>query len=264
MKKIFALMLAVLTVLGLWACGKTEDNYLPQSDVVQPEEEKLPDEAGKLTIYAETELQLVYNSAGNVISVTALNQPAEDIANSYDFTEKTCSIAVLELIDLVIDGELPFTKGFILVRQEPGSSTPGDDFLKSIREDAQLNKGEYPVIVTGTGDLDKEGLFSKETAIDALIAGYPAVEGNTVVCSEDPVGGSYSIFCTDAEGNTKEYAVSAVDGTVNEVATSEQTEPQSTEATDPIPESDVFDPIPDTEANKGADGGVDNGSVKLD
>ena len=264
MKKIFALMLAVLMVLGLWACGKTGDSYLPQSDVVQPEAEKLPDEAGKLTIYAEADIQLVYNDAGNVIAVTALNQPAEEIAESYEFTGKTCPMVVLELIDFVVDSELPFTKGFVLVRQEPGSSTPSDDFLKNIREDANLNKGEYTVLVTGAAELDKEGLFGKDTAIDALKASYPVVEGNTVVCADDPVGGSYSIFCTDAEGNTKEYAVSAVDGTVSEITASEQTEPQDTGATDPVPESDVFDPVPDTEANKGADGGADNGSIDFD
>ena len=264
MKKFFTLMLAILMLLSLWACGKTEDDYLPQSDVVQPEAERLPDEAGKLTIYAEADLQLVYNTAGNIIAVTALNQPAEEIADSYDSAEKTCPIAVLELIDLIIDSEIPFTKGFILVRQEPGSATPGDNFLKNIKEDAQLNKGEYPVIVTGTEELDSEGLFSKETAIEALNAAYPTVEGNTIVCAEDPVGGSYSIFCTDAEGNTKEYAVSAVDGAVVEVEQSEEGEPTDLEQTDPTPESDIFDPIPDTEANKGTDGGVDNGSIDFD
>ena len=264
MKKLFALMLATLMLLSLCACGKSEAEYQSGMVATEPQEMLMPDEAGKLTIYSEADIQVVYNEKGNVIAVTALNQPAERIVNTYDFAEKTCSLAVLELVDMVFDESLLTTRSCILVRQEPGSATPSDDFLKNILDDAQLNKGEYPVIVTGADELNADGLFSAKTAQTVLNASHPATEGSTIVCSGDPVGGSYSFFCTDVEGNTKEYAVGAIDGTVTEIESSQETEQTEQEETEPIPESEIFDPIPDTEANAGADGGVDNGSINFD
>lgn len=264
MKKLFALLLAMLMLLSLCACGKSNEEYKPSGDIVTQEEQLMPGEAGKLTIYGEADIQLVYNTSGNVIAVSALNQQADSIASAYDFAEKTCTLAVLELIDQILDSEIPLTKGFILIRQEPGSEPISDDFLTNIQEDAQANKGEYPVIVTGAKELSKDGLFNVDTALLALKLNQPSLEGATLSYSEEPVGGSYSIFCTDAEGNTKEYAVGAVDGSVTEVESSQETEQADENATEPVPESDVFDPIPDTEANKGTDGGVDNGSVNFD
>lgn len=259
MKKLFAFALAVLMVLSLWACGKNNEEYVPGIDNTEPVA-LMPNEAGRLTIYGEADLQLVYNESGNVISVAALNKQAEDIAKTYNHAEKACPLAVMELIDLIVEQNLTIAKGFILIRQEPGSAVISEEFLKNILEDAQLNKGSYAVIVTSADELDKDGLFSKETALAALKAGQPSVEGCTLSCSDTPVGGSYTVYCTNVDGITTEYSVSAIDGSSIALESAEQGEPQETEETEP-PESDIFDPIPDTEANQGTDGGVDNGSV---
>lgn len=263
MKKLFALVLAVLMALSLWACGKSNGEYLPSADSTEPVA-LMPNEAGKLTVYGEADLQLVYNESGNVIAVTALNEQAEPIASTYDFVEKACPLAVMELIDLIVDQNLTIDKGFVLVRQEPGSAAISEDFLKNILEDAQLNKGSYAVIVTGADELDKDGQFSKETALAALKAGQPMVEGCTLNCSDTPMGGSYTIYCTSVDGVTTEYSVSAIDGSAIVLENAEEGEPQELQETEPIPETDIFDPNPDIDGLQGTDGGVDNGSVDFD
>lgn len=263
LKKLFSLALVVLMLLSLWACGKQDDEYKSDTDATEPQTKLLPDEAGKLTIYCETDLQIVYNDSGKVIAVTALNEPAEDIASSYEFAEKDCSLAALELIDQILDQNPPLSKGFILIRQELGSATPGDDFLKKLQGNAQLNKGGCEVIVVAADELDQDGLFSKEIALTVLKTSSPAVEGSTLSCSDTPTGGSYTITCTDAEGNVTQYSVGAVDGSVIQLETAEETEPESTTDEETTPESDIFDPIPDTESNQGTDGGMDDGSVEF-
>lgn len=261
LKKVFTLALAALMLLSLWACGKQEDTYQSGTDAVVSQTKLMSDEAGKLTIYCESELQLIYDEAGKVIAVLPLSETAKDIASSYEFAEKDCASAVLELIDQLLDQDLLLSKAFILIRQEPGSATPGDDFIKTLQENAQQNKGSYPVIVAAADELDQDGLFSADIALAVLKVSYPAVEGLTLDCAEAPVGGSYTVTCTDADGNVTAYSIGAIDGTVSVLENQEQNEPEDATIPDPIPESDIFDPIPDTEAIQGADGGVDNGSV---
>lgn len=265
LKKIFAVALAALMLLSLFACGKSEDEYISgnNNEFAAHEVELLPNEAGKLTIYAEADLQLVYDKTGKVIALTALSAQADDIASNYEFADKDCAQAAVELIDLIIDGNISITKGYILIRQELGAASPSDDFLSAVQESALQNKGEYKVVTVSVEDLDADGLFSKDTALAVLAASQPTTEGCILECSDEPIAGSYSVFCTTAEDLTIEYSISALDGSVFQAENNSQEEQEPTDETDPTPESDIMDPIPDTEANKGTDGGVDNGSVEF-
>ena len=262
LKKLLAVALAAVLMLSLFACGK-KDEYQPTDDAAEEIAQNLINgEAGRLTIYAEADMQIVYDKDGDILDIIALSTIAEEIVNAYDFAEKDTSLAVKELIDSIVDLEIVISKGYVMIRQEPGSATPNDTFLKDIHEEAKQNKAELSIVLLSAEELDANGYFSAEIAVDILTAQVPTVEGSVFNCSDEPIGGSYQIFCTDSANITTEYAVGAIDGSIVLMENSNQEEePQEGTNIDETPDSDVFDPISDHEANAGTDGATDNGSI---
>ena len=259
MKRFMALVLATVMLLTLCACGKDKKKEKKkESDKASHQvAELLPGEVGRLTIYCDNPVQVIYDKSGKVLGLAG----NETLVNACSITDKDYAVIITELLDLICDQNLAPTRTCILLRQEPNSETPNDKYLDTILEAAKLNKGEYPIIVTAASDLDEEGLFDQKTALAVLRASVPDLDGYSVNCDTEPVGGSYTAYCTNADGVTVEYSIVATDGSVIIVEPKEEAEDLDADPWADIPESDIIDPITDAEMIAGADGGVDDGSV---
>lgn len=271
LKKLCALALAALMLLSLWACGKKDDPQQQwqqmEQDAVAPDEEVFVEQAaGRVYLHAGGHIQISYDAEGNVLAVVGENDIGLKADAAYgDPTGKPCAQVVKELIDLLITQNSSSIQNFVLVRQELGSANPAEDFMQKIETEAAANSKSYPVFAVAADDCDTDGCFSANVAEAMLKLAIPATADLTLVCSGTPSALVYTILGTDSNKVTTNYLVDALTGQVSIAQTDDGQETfeefVDTEEDEPIPESDVFDYVPDED---GTDGGVDNGSVDFD
>lgn len=215
LRKVLMLVLAMVLVLGLVACGpkKNEDANpapAPQSSPSGEEAQQIVTAApGKITILTEMELTLGFDNNGNALALTGNSDVASRLAAQCNIAGKSCADAMAIILPLLT--EHAQIRGFITIRQEPGSVNPGEHFMSNIAAAAE-KADAAPVVVIAAADMDSTGYFNQSVAEKVVRAAFgDQVEVRHITAMYE---GRYVV--TIAEGSsTADYAISALTGTVS-------------------------------------------------
>ena len=144
--------------------------------------EAAPEAIGTVLLSVNPEISVSYDASGNVVQLTGLNDDGKAVVQACQGLEgQNCDIVLPQLIEQIHSlGFLDETIGAhgknIILKLEPSSVTPDDDFLEDIAEQVriqihkkQLNSTAIPV---DEDDLDdnykEEGYINKATAEEIL------------------------------------------------------------------------------------------------
>ncbi len=219
MKKILAIMISVLMLVGLLAgCG----DIIPEATSgAGGDQVATPMAAGMLVLNAAGAMNISYDADGLVLNVEGIDEGGANLAAEYtDFLGKTCTEAVCDLIAAsVVNGQLNAEENYVLIKVAMGSVMPGATFLEGIQKDAEAAisaAGSTAALVVLTEEnLDENGYINLESAKGILLASLALDSFDTIDGTISPIDGLYgfSITAGDLEGD---YIVDAVTGLVVE------------------------------------------------
>lgn len=200
MKKIFALVLSVILVLGLFVgCNRdaAEDTGTDANTVATTTgniyEEYTP--AGTLHLAFSGALEIVYDDEGNVLQITGTNEIGQTIAAACaDQTGKGCVFAARKILRYASDNKLLGDAKSMVVRVGKGDSLPSEDFLDTIVTDCQYLADEectgIQMMKVIIDDLDSDSNIIPEAA-RMLAARFLGVEESALEGDDNIVDGTY-------------------------------------------------------------------------
>lgn len=216
MKKILALVLSVVLVLGMFAgCGKKDDggaangangaNNGTGNNVGENagNEGSSGNHLGELLLNVNAAVVISYDDNGMVANVAPYegNDRGEELVAEYeDYLGKTCSEVVCDLIaNSNLAGFLNEEVNYVLIKQVHGSTVPANNFLEGITLDAQAaieTAGSMAQLVVLTvNDLDGEGYINTDSA-KKLMQAYMATDRTDYLCvgTDYPIDGMYGFL----------------------------------------------------------------------
>lgn len=205
-KKLLAVLLTLILIAGLLACGKEERPAPP----VDGEEitETPPEAVGSIVLAGTSRVTLHYNGEGHVITITDVNETAT-LSELFD---TPCAEAASQIMAKT---ENTLTSSFLLIKQNAGSLEPDEDFLQGVVDAVKKVVGDLPIIVSAADDQNAMCYFSPKTA-EAVLAAYLGNPENTAYTVSDLEDGYYQINVTGATTFTQ-YSVGALYGSVEQI-----------------------------------------------
>lgn len=209
LNQLLSVLLAVLLVLSLAACGKNQSGTDATDAKGQTVTVSLSDSVGSVMLIGEDYLTVHYDEDGKVVAV--VNSDAEGVYT--DLNGEACAKAISQLLKTA---DPPITNAYALIKHVRGSLVPDENFLQGIITEAKLALSEIPVIASAPEDQDDLGYFSAETAEAILAARLENPANATYASSSSPVDGYYKVSVT-LENRIDNYTVGAYYGTVTQV-----------------------------------------------
>ena len=192
MKKYIALLLALVCILS--GCGGVPAETAPTTTV--PATEPAPQPAGTLYVAFGAVLEMVYDSDGNALSITGVNEDGKNLAAAHqDQLNKGCVYALRAILRYAITEELLKDAKTVTVRIGADDPLPCEDFLFTIGQDCQYLIDEEVAGIDMyclTDDcLDETGNVTSGIAAK-LAATYLGVEETALTGGETSVDGLYT------------------------------------------------------------------------
>ena len=214
MKKLLALLLAVMLVISMAACGET-DTAPTTAPTTAPEKE--PEPAGTLYVAFGATVEMVFDSSCKTISITGTNDLGKQIADAnQDQLNKGCVYALRAILRHASDNSLLGDAKTMTVRVGAKDTLPKEDFLEEIQTDCQYLADEECTgirIIPLVGDkLDGDGNLTAATAKN-LACRFMEAEDADVTGGEAAVEGVFTFVCGE-----KSCTVDAFSGLVKAVA----------------------------------------------
>ena len=239
MKKILALVLSLVLVLGLFAgCGEdildgiTGGNNAANSNSTNKgnfsdstigngggDEVSSPNVIGMLVLNVNGAVNISYNSAGNVVNMEGANDNGSVLSNEYEnYLDKPCSEVICNLIaNSKQAGFLTEEVNHIVIKQAKGSTSPAENFLEALKVDAEVALADAgsaaKLVVLSTDNLDEQGWINLESAKALALAYLVTDTFDLFEGSEAPIDGSYGFHVTVGAIDEK-LIVDAVTGDV--------------------------------------------------
>ena len=268
--KLFGLALtAALTLTALTACGSHAGTDTSQSpaDSTNPVVQQADNgSVGTVLLSINPEIEIDYDTVGNVVALTGLNEDGKAVLISYTGYEgKPCTAVVGELVDEInaggyFDDTIDGHAKNIVLKMERGSQYPSDQFLNELAEAVRLvvEADQIGSQTVALDDDDYDGAYGEKGYINAAAAqsilstqlGRDDIQ--FVEKDYDLDDGEYEVeFIMD--GVEYEYEVNAVTGKVVEM----DMDYQDYDDTDYGPDSDGVTDYDDTDYGPNADGVTD-------
>ena len=215
MKKLhmlFAVLLALATLLSLSACGKKEIPY-----ATDPMGQQLTidttDSIGSVLFTGENGLTIDYDKKGEVVGIADAAAQAVHKA----LTGKSCKDAVTTLLK---EADPPIYTNFLLIKQSVTAQIPNETFLQDLLTAAKAIVGEAAVLCPAE-DQNEMGYFSAKTA-EAVLAAYLGNPANATYSTTSESDGYYEVSAT-MDGRIENFTVGAYYGRIQQ--NSSDTEP---------------------------------------
>lgn len=202
MKKLLALLLAAVMVLGVFAaCGKESgDDATPST----PNYEKVenPDTAGTLTVYAAAAVKVSYGADGLVLSLEGLNDDGKYLEETYaqELFGSSCTDAVNQIIKESVMKNFMFDTNYVVVKLNKGSALPGTSFLESVQSAAQRGldtvASDAALVMVSEENLTEDGYIDLVTA-KVLVEKFLGIdELDGFDGTDKPIDGMYAFDVT--------------------------------------------------------------------
>lgn len=262
MKKIFALILSVVLVLGLMAgCG---NEPAKQTDPVIQNSHP----AGVLVLSAGAAISITYDADGLVLEVAGASDLGDALLKDYaGYMGKTCATAVKELIESAAAADyLNADTKNIVIKPSIHSEFPGSNFMETIETEvktaAEAAGSKAVITVVDESKQDENGYINLETA-KALLCNELGVEKLDQYYGADAPSDGVYICTAEIDGEQTYHHIDAVTGLIQD-ATDEELLGEPTDPTDPeetehededVPveenaEDDIEVPVDDIEAEE--------------
>jgi len=225
-KKLIAVILSALMLLGLCACGTGND----APETTEALQGSSP--VGILLVSMGAEFQIGYDAEGFAINITGTNDAGRTAAAAVtNFMGRDCVHAVRSLLDAVVEQKLAGNAKELVLRLGMEAEIPYDGFLQNIGNDVQLKCDELGsglMVKLITDDmLNEEGFINTATAKElaakhANLADAAVLEGGDAV-----VNGAYT-FTFEVEG---EEDTATVDASTGHVSLASEVEEEPTDGT---------------------------------
>ena len=257
---------------GMAACGAGET--MEQSSAQKKAEpsvaakvQEAADPVGTLLLSINPEIEMEYDSRGNVLTLEGINSDGKKVVGAYpDFEGKACREVVGDLVTEIHEaGYFAETIGGheknIILKLEKGSQYPDEDFMEEIAEEVRLtveaNQIGSRAVPLDDDDYDdvwgEKGYIDAQAAREIVAQQMERTDLQFVEKEYELDDGVYEIeFVMD--GKEYEYEVNAVTGKIQEAEIEEaddipaapsavpSVQPSETNAATPIPEDDnVYD-----------------------
>lgn len=212
-RRLLAGLLCLVLALGLAACSSNAPAKKPADDT--PLVENNPDVAGLLLVNFQAEVIVAYDKDGTVLYAEGINTDGVFITTVLpDIQGSTCAAIVEDIIEFVISKELTEDVNTVVVKQQLGSATPADGFMKTIQSAAEKAAADYTVFTFTTDDLDELGYISFEAA-DALLRTSLSLSADLEYPGTPEQISGYFTFTIPIGSEYVEYYVDAATGAVN-------------------------------------------------
>ena len=257
---------------GMAACGAGET--MEQSSAQKKAEpsvaakvQEAADPVGTLLLSINPEIEMEYDSRGNVLTLEGINSDGKKVVGAYpDFEGKACREVVGDLVTEIHEaGYFAETIGGheknIILKLEKGSQYPDEDFMEEIAEEVRLtveaNQIGSRAVPLDDDDYDdvwgEKGYIDAQAAREIVAQQMERTDLQFVEKEYELDDGVYEIeFVMD--GKEYEYEVNAVTGKIQEAEIEEaddipaapsavpSVQPSETNAATPIPADDnVYD-----------------------
>lgn len=242
-RSILILCLVALMVLSLAACKKKGD------DGARSAEEIVSSAPLVLQILTDAEIAIGMDENGNALALMGLNQNGIDaVALCEDVAGKSGAEAVKIVLNVIQENEYLIGKYYVVIRQQPNSLLPSEDYLDTIAAAAGEVLTSAPFVIVPASSMDADGYFNEEIAKQILQA-YLGSDAK-ILNSSVMIDGCFIIACEE-DGVVTDYSVSAYTGAI--AAYSELQGDAPLEEEDMIPEDQQFEPSDDPEGLIGAE-----------
>lgn len=241
-RRIFVLFLVALMVLGLAACKKDKEAAGDLSA-----KELVHSAPLKLQLLMDAEVSIGIDEDGNALAIIGNNEKGIEAAELCDdVVGKTGAEAVKMVLTVIQENDLVIGMNYVIIRQEPETVLPSEDYLQIIGDAAKEALGGMPAIVISAADMDIDGYFNAEIAKQILQVhlGSEAKILNAGVM----IDGCYIISCLEDDVQY-DYSVSAYSGAVALADELASDVPPVDPEEDQIPPEQQF--IPPSDAEEG-------------
>ena len=239
MKKIIAILLCAVLVLGLFAACEKKDTAVPGVTTPKGEENGVTEtkKNGSFVVTANASVRIAYGTDGLVIKIEGINDSGKELVEGYDeMLGASCATLVGKVIkDSAARSNLG-RLNYVVVKHEKDSGAPGTNFLEGVEAAAKKaveDTATSAKLFMVTKDLlDADGYINLQTA-KALIEAFLGVESlQSFDGTNKPIDGFYS-FQVSYDGMEEMMHMDAVTGGVGQGeingALSDATEPEETE-----------------------------------
>lgn len=214
MKKYIAILLALVCLLS--GCSGAPAETTPATTVT-PTTEPAPQPVGTLYVAFGAALEMVYDNAGNALSITGVNETGKILAEAkQDYLGRGCVYALRAILRHAITNDLVGDTKTVTIRIGVNDPLPTEDFLLTIGQDCQYLIDEE---VSGmdlyalTGELvDETGNLTYDMAAK-LAATYLGADAADLTGAETPTDGLYTFASSE-----KACTVDAFNGLVSPAA----------------------------------------------
>lgn len=215
-KKLLALLLGAVMLLGMLAgCGETA----PKPSETKAPGPQVPTLSGMLVLSANASFKINYDQDGMVMDISGANEEGSAIAAEYDYSGKSCSTAVKELIAASAEATLLRETNNIVLKLAIGSQLPSETFFDGLANDAANaaaeNSSSAFVVAIGLDGLDEDGYINAEFAQNLLKNHLGVTEFDSYSGDTAPRNDYYTVTVKYGE-TTGTYAIDAVTGLISE------------------------------------------------
>lgn len=253
-KKLLALVLGAVMLLGLLAgCGETT----PKPNETKAPVPQVPTLSGMLVLSANAVFKINYDQDGMVMEIAGGNEEGSAIVAEYEYSGKSCSTAVKELLAATAEATLLREANNIVLKLAIGSQLPSETFFDGIAKDAADaaadNGSSAYVVAIGLDGLDENGYINAEFAQKLLanhlgVTSFDSYNGDT-----EPRNDCYIVTVKTGEV-AGTYSIDAVTGMVSE------TEGEETTGEPEYIEDEEFEDIFDEDVNESVEGDIPEGT----
>lgn len=231
-RNILILCLSALMVLSLAGCKKNKKGGGDISNAPLV-----------LEILTDAEIAIGMDDDGNAIALSGLNQEGIDaVALCDDVAGKSGAEAVKIVLDVIVENEYLVRKPYVVIRQQPNSLLPSEDYLDTIAAAAKEALGSTAFVIVPASAMDADGYFNEEIAKQVLFA-FLGGEAK-ILDTSAMIDGCYIITC-EFEETVIEYSVSGYSGATAPYVDLVGDTPLEEEEL--IPEDQQFEPTDDPE-----------------